>query len=150
MRMNTGAGLKLALAAVGVAGALGLAAAGPITMAPAPQQQALVQLAQAADPGLMRDGGPLYSRQCAVCHGANGQGGDGPKLVGNDGMKNAGGVASQILNGAVEHGMPPFADVLKDNEIAAITTYIMNSWGNNYGSITPAAVGSLRGGAARP
>lgn len=147
MRMNAGAGLKLALAAVGVAGALGLAAAGPVTMAPAPQQQALVQLAQAADQAtLMREGGPLYSRQCAVCHGANGQGGDGPKLAGNEVMKNGGGVASQILAGAVEHGMPPFADVLKDNEVAAITTYTMNSWGNNFGVVTPAAVASLRGG----
>lgn len=147
MRMNAGAGLKLALAAVGVAGALGLMAAGPVTMSPAPQQQALVQVAQAADQAaLVRDGGPLYSRQCATCHGANGQGGDGPKLAGNTDMKLGTAVASQILAGAIEHGMPPFADVLNDQQVAAITTYVMNSWGNSFGVVTPAQVASLRGG----
>lgn len=146
MRMNAGAGLKLALAAVGVAGALGLMAAGPVTMAPAPQP-ALVQVAQAADQAtLMREGAPLYTKECAICHGANGQGGDGPKLAGNTDLKNGGGVASQILQGAVEHGMPPFADVLKDGQIAAITTFVMNSWGNSYGVFTPEQVASMRGG----
>jgi aldose sugar dehydrogenase len=137
----------LALAAVGVSGGLGLMAAGPLTMAPA-AQQTLVQVAQAAEPDqatLMREGTALYARQCAVCHGAAGQGGDGPKLAGNEFVKNAGGVVSQILNGAEEHGMPPFASVLNDREIAAVSTFVRNSFGNSAGIVSVATAASMRG-----
>ena len=147
MRMIGRAGFKLPLAAMGVAGALGLMAAGPVTMAPA-AQQSLVQVAQGADPDqatLMREGQPAYVRQCATCHGAAGQGGDGPKLAGNEFMKNGGGVVSQILNGAEEHGMPPFAAVLNDREIAAVTTYVRNSWGNSFGIMLPSVAATMRG-----
>jgi mono/diheme cytochrome c family protein len=54
-------------------------------------------------------------------------------------------VISQILVGAVEHGMPPFADVLNDREVAAITTFVMNSFGNSFGGATPEMVKSQRG-----
>ena len=45
---------------------------------------AYLQLAQAvADQAtLMREGGPLFAKNCAECHGAQGQGGLGPKLAG--------------------------------------------------------------------
>lgn len=144
--------MKLPLTiAMTLTGALGLMAAGPIGL---PQQQmpavtggGYQQLAQAVDQATMiREGGPLYTRQCAGCHGANGQGGDGPKLAGNDYMKAAGAVISQILAGAVEHGMPPFADVLNDREIAAVTAYSMNSFGNAFGGgATPEMVKAQRG-----
>jgi mono/diheme cytochrome c family protein len=140
--LRTAATLALTLT-----GSLALIAAAPLvveTPAPAP---AFVQLAQAVPQAtLMSEGGPLYTRQCAGCHGANGQGGDGPKLAGNDYVKEPGAVISQILVGAVEHGMPPFADVLNDREIAAITTYVGNSFGNAAPAATPDMVKSQRGG----
>jgi mono/diheme cytochrome c family protein len=116
------------------------AAAGPET-----GPQAFVQLAQAADQAtLMREGGPLYTGNCAVCHGQQGQGDMGPKLIGYEFLKSAPAVVSQIFNGMEEHGMPPFRDVLNDRKIAAIATYIRNAWGNTYGIVTPADVAGLR------
>lgn len=144
--------MKLPLTiALTLTGALGLIAAGPIGLpqqqAPAPTGGGYLQVAQAVtQAALMSEGGPLYSRNCAGCHGANGQGGDGPKLAGNEYMKQAGAVISQILVGMVEHGMPPFADALNDREIAAITAYAMNSFGNSFGgNATPDMVKSQRG-----
>lgn len=105
----------------------------------------VVQLAQAADLAtLKREGGPLYTSNCAVCHGQNGEGNMGPKLVDFDFLKSTPAVISQIFNGMEEHGMPPFRDSLKDRQIAAIATYIRNSWGNNFGIVTPADVTAQR------
>ena len=33
--------------------------------------------------------------------------------------------------------MPPFGQLLNDNDIAALVTYIRNSWGNEAGGVTP-------------
>ena len=55
------------------------------------------------------------------------------------------GVITQILNGYEEHGMPPFRDVLKDREIAAIVNFVRNSFGNDFGAIQPTDVAAFRG-----
>jgi mono/diheme cytochrome c family protein len=105
----------------------------------------LVQLAQAADMAtLTREGAPLYTGNCSVCHGRAGQGDMGPKLVGFELLKNAPALVGQIFNGFEEHGMPPFRDQLNDRQIAAIATYVRNAWGNAYGIVTPAEVTALR------
>lgn len=36
--------------------------------------------------------------------------------------------------------MPPFVHVLKDEDMAAVTTYIRNAWGNQAASVTAADV----------
>lgn len=91
----------------------------------------------------MAEGGPLYGRNCAACHGAEGQGGAGDRLVGSPMVATVGGSVNQILSGSPERGMPPFAR-LNDREIAAIATYMRNSWGNAYGPVTPEVVRQSR------
>jgi mono/diheme cytochrome c family protein len=68
----------------------------------------------------------------------------GPRLVGNDFLTSAGAIIGQIMVGNPEHGMPPFANQLNDREIAAISTYVRNSWGNDYGIVTEQAVAIRR------
>lgn len=93
----------------------------------------------------MTEGAELYADNCVVCHGANGEGGIGFRLDGNPVLQSAGGVAGMIITGYLEHGMPPFGDELTNEEIAAITTFVRNSWSNAYGGPTdPAMVESLR------
>jgi len=103
-----------------------------------------IQIAQAsADPelfaALMDEGAEGFDDNCSICHGDNGEGGGGgPRLAGNDYVSSNTALVSQIIFGYEDHGMPPF-DHLSDREIAAIATFVRNSWGNEYG-ITPLAV----------
>ncbi len=41
--------------------------------------------------------------------------------------------------------MPPVAQDLKDDEIAAVVIYIRQAWGNHAPAVGPAEVGSARG-----
>jgi mono/diheme cytochrome c family protein len=43
-------------------------------------------------------------------------------------------------------GMPPFATLLGDAEIAAVVTYIRSSWGHRASSVDAAEVNRQRGG----
>ena len=73
-------------------------------------------------------------RNCASCHGRNGQGGPGndlipaaPSLVGDkwDHGSTDGQIFSNIKNGvAPDFNMVPFKDKLKDDEIWTIVNYI--------------------------
>jgi len=137
-----------AVAVVAIAGAFGLSAASrAATTAQAVfVPEAFVQVAQAAvtQAQLMAEGGPLFQRNCSPCHGANGQGGEGPKLVGNPFISKSSNIITQIFRGNEEHGMPPFADLLNDREIAGIATFARNSWGNAFGIVTPEEVKGTR------
>ena len=96
-----------------------------------------------AEPDVMAQGAKLYTEQCATCHGEQGQGRAGayPALAGNRGvtLAHAGNVIRTIQNGGYApstqanprpYGMPPFRHTLSDEEIAAVATYIRQSWGN--------------------
>jgi mono/diheme cytochrome c family protein len=48
--------------------------------------------------------------------------------------------------GNPEAGMPAFAAQLTDRQVAAIATFIRNSWGNEHGMVDPAVVTALRAG----
>jgi mono/diheme cytochrome c family protein len=92
------------------------------------------QEAEMAD--LMSAGAKLFSENCAVCHGADGEGtGNAPALDGNGFVESRAGVINQVLWGNSDHGMPPFADVLSDEDIAAVSTYVRNAWSNDYGVV---------------
>jgi mono/diheme cytochrome c family protein len=55
-----------------------------------------------------------------------------------------GGSQSIAISGAkVSYSMPSLA-ALDDEEIAAVATYIRNSWGNRGGPVKPADVAKLR------
>lgn len=89
---------------------------------------------------LVEQGEQLFIDYCAVCHGDNGEGGAGPALLKNAKVESRSALVFQILFGATDHGMPPFASVLTDEEIAAIATYVRNSWDNEYGIVLARSV----------
>jgi mono/diheme cytochrome c family protein len=93
---------------------------------------------------LMADGGEIYEDNCVGCHGSDGGGGAGPPLAGAAILSSGRAIAAQILNGNEEHGMPPFLDVLDNDEIAAVGTYIRNSWGNAFGIMAAETVATQR------
>jgi predicted lipoprotein with Yx(FWY)xxD motif/mono/diheme cytochrome c family protein len=106
-----------------------------------PQQAAPARQAE-VPAELMTAGGTLYSRHCAACHGRQGGGGAGPRLSGNGDLASNTRVVRQILNGGPF--MPPFGNVLSDDEVAAVATFIRNSWGNSFGPINEEEVSAER------
>jgi len=98
------------------------------------------------------DGESLFMSTCAVCHQSDGKGLPGafPPLAGspivND--KDYRLMVGIILKGydarAEYASMPPMADQLSDEEIAAIVNHEKTSWGNNAPTITAEEVKSVR------
>ena len=104
-----------------------------------------------------RTGQQIYSTTCAACHQPNGEGNGEtyPPLAGSEwvtgsdarlariilhGMTGEVEVAGQTYSGM----MPPWKDVLKDDEIAAVMTYIRGAWGNKAAPVTAATVSGVR------
>ena len=95
---------------------------------------------------LIAEGASVYRNRCARCHGSNGQGqwyghDAAPRLDGNFARLSVRGIAVQVIKGGSY--MPPFAS-LTDREIAAVATYIRNSFGNNHGIATEEEVSKYR------
>lgn len=80
------------------------------------------------------------SAGCVGCHGAEGQGGAGPKLAGNEKiLKDPVYVYTIVTKG--KGGMPAFGDKLSEKEIYAVANYVLHSWGNSIPEpLTPATV----------
>jgi mono/diheme cytochrome c family protein len=114
-------------------------------------------------PVLFDKGAELFTQHCATCHGEQGQGMrvEGsvalPALAGNRAITLpnttnlvrillAGGYAPSTAGNPRPFGMPPFVHVLNDDDIAAVTTYIRNAWGNQAASVTAADVVRQRRG----
>ncbi len=96
----------------------------------------------------MKAGEKVFTANCAVCHGAQGQGGIGVPMAGAEFFTNSSHKAEHIK--IVLHGlnaMPSFKSQLSPKEIAAVITYERNAWGNNSGDlIQPADVNKDEGG----
>jgi mono/diheme cytochrome c family protein len=86
---------------------------------------------------LMATGEEIFGTICAACHAANGRGDIGPSLRGNGRLANTELVVRQITFGGDE--MPGFSSSLSPEEIAAVATFVRNSWGNEYGIVEPPA-----------
>jgi cytochrome c oxidase subunit 2 len=90
--------------------------------------------------GLMARGEKVYAANCAACHGAGGKGAgpikalDGSAIVTGDADK----TIAILLNGAANGAMPAWKQ-LSDTEIAAVITYIKNSWSNQTGKLVQPA-----------
>ncbi|MBU9166913.1 MULTISPECIES: c-type cytochrome [Burkholderia] len=106
---------------------------------------------------LLEQGRKLYADNCATCHGASGQGKPPsyPPLAGNHSimMESAVNPIRMVLNGGYPpstfrnprpYGMPPFAQALSNQEVAAVVSYIRSAWGNNGSPISPQQVSDLR------
>jgi mono/diheme cytochrome c family protein len=102
-------------------------------------------------------GKSVYDTRCATCHGTQGRGmpPEYPPLAGNQSIQMESAVNSirMVLNGGIPpgtagnprpYGMPPFAQVLSDAEVAAIVTYIRTSWGNHGAPVSERQANELR------
>lgn len=67
-------------------------------------------------------GRSLYMQNCLPCHGAQGAGGVGPKLAGNQVLTDAPRFWEMVLNG--RGGMPPWGTTLTGQEIADIRSWL--------------------------
>jgi mono/diheme cytochrome c family protein len=106
---------------------------------------------------LMTLGQTVYQARCASCHGSDGRGmpPDYPPLAGNPSiqMESAVNPIRMVLNGGLPpgtagnpepYGMPPFAQTLSDDEIAAVVTYIRAAWGNRGAAVSAGQANELR------
>jgi cytochrome c oxidase subunit 2 len=104
--------------------------------------------AEAVDFAWQELGAETFARACAACHQGEGQGIPGvyPALAGNGYVQgDAVDVVETVANGRA--GMPAFGDDLGDEGLAAVLSYIRNSWGNQAPVVTPSFVEDVRGGA---
>ena len=94
-------------------------------------------------------GAKLYETHCASCHGAQGEGVNGayPALAKNRAVTQPntrnlmqmvlyGGYAPATAGNPRPFGMPPFVLTLKDQETAALLSYIRRNWGNRAEQVT--------------
>jgi mono/diheme cytochrome c family protein len=147
--------LSIAVLALGIAGLPSAEAqkapaktAKPTTKSAAPA---------AAAPAMPVDGAKLFATTCAACHQVSGDGledkypplngsewvtGDEQKLIRivMHGLTGPVDVVGQTFDGA----MPAWGGVLKDPEIAAVTSYVRSAWGNKAAPITAATVTAIR------
>lgn len=92
---------------------------------------------------LMEKGKMIYTTSCQACHQANGAGipGTFPPLIASEWVLESPkrmvaivlhGIQGEITVQGQKYNnlMPPFKDQLKPGDIAAVTTYIRNSFGN--------------------
>ena len=123
----------------------------------APQSEASSSLPQTEGSLLFALGKTVYDGKCASCHDAQGTGAppNYPPLAGNQSIQMASSVnpIRMVLNGGYPpgtagnpkpYGMPPFAQSLSDNEIAAVVTYIRSAWGNRGTPVSAAQANALR------
>lgn len=121
--------------------------------------------APAANPAVSRDerkllfslGSKIYDAQCASCHGRNGEGKlpDFPPLANNQSIEMIsavnpirmvlnGGYAPGTFRNSMPYGMPPFAQSLTDEEVAAVVTFIRTAWGNRGAPVSAKQANALR------
>jgi mono/diheme cytochrome c family protein len=91
---------------------------------------------------LMAEGAEIYAVECTTCHAPDGGSDQGPALAGNTSIGSTEFVATRLLNGVKD--MPAFAPTLSDRQIAAVATFIRNSWENDHGVVLEAEVKTLR------
>jgi len=110
-----------------------------------------------ASASVLDRGGKLYADHCASCHGDQGQGVRGayPALAGNRAvtLPATENLVQVVLHGGFPpatrgnprpYGMPPFATVLSDADVAAVITYLRASWKNKAAPVSELTVGQQR------
>jgi mono/diheme cytochrome c family protein len=106
---------------------------------------------------VLDSGRRIYSTHCAECHRDDGQGMPPayPPLAGNASIQMDvsvnpirmvlnGGYPPQTAGNPRPYGMPPFAQVLSDEDVAAVVTYIRVTWGNHGSWVTPREANTMR------
>jgi cytochrome c oxidase subunit 2 len=117
--------------------------------------QKKLMAAAADDPGktwelkdLVARGERVYAANCVACHQASGQGLAAMKAPALANSKFVAGPEQPVID-TVVHGRPgtamqPFGKQLSDTEIAAVVSYVRNSWGNKASDVQPAEVKGRR------
>lgn len=131
----------------------------PIRELQAPRRASTTASVTAATVAGQTTGAGLYAQHCAACHGkqGEGQGAAAPALAGNRAilMESTinpirvvlyGGYAPSTAGNPRPYGMPPFAQSLNDDEIAAILSYTRGAWGNTARPVTAIEVNRGRSG----
>ncbi len=92
---------------------------------------------------LMARGEKVYQANCQVCHQASGQGVQGafPALAASKVVASKDDQIALLLSG--KNAMPSWK-ALSDVELAAVSTYTKNSWGNSAGDVQPAEIKAAR------
>jgi mono/diheme cytochrome c family protein len=116
--------------------AAGLAAAAPSAMAQSPD----VRFGNPAR-FVPTTGEGLYADLCQGCHMPGGVGAVGagayPALAGNPRLAAAGYPLALVITG--RSGMPPFGDLLSDQQAAAVVNYVRTHFGNHFADEVTAA-----------
>jgi mono/diheme cytochrome c family protein len=112
----------------------------------------------APDQTVMSKGAQIYADECAGCHKSNGEGAAGlfPALNGSATVQQPDptSLLRVVLRGArsvattpapTASAMPPFAWVLNDDQVAAVLSYIRNSWGNAAPAVSASDASRARG-----
>jgi mono/diheme cytochrome c family protein len=123
-----------------------------------PPEPAQIRVTAKQGEELTRKGAKLYEKHCADCHQRRGEGVPRiyPPLVNNQAILMRypinsirivvnGGFAPGTTGNPRPYGMPPFAQDLSDEEIAAVVSYIRQSWGNHAPAVSPTEVANARG-----
>ena len=113
--------------------------------------------ASSAPATALATGRSVYENRCVACHRSDGKGMPPayPPLAGNPSIEMESSVnpLRMVLNGGYPpqtsenprpYGMPPFAQVLSDEEVAAVVTYIRVSWGNHGSAVTRREANAMR------
>lgn len=105
-----------------------------------------------------REGAGIFAVSCAPCHQADGNGTPNlfPPLAGSEWVLAEGPnrIARFVLNGVggpikvkgmdFNNQMNGFKDQLDDRQIAAVLTYVRNSWGNKASMVKPEEIAAIR------
>lgn len=125
----------------------------PVWHDPSAEQHAVSSAAEPESPGKV-----VYSRICAACHMANGKGAlnaNIPPLSGSHFLSGDPGIPIRIvlhgMSGPLVRGgteingmMTPWKDVLSDQDIADVLTYVRSSFGNDGSPIDASEVAAIR------
>ncbi len=126
------------------------------SMAPVAEAAAAAQAGNLSLDDQIKAGGALFAGTCSTCHQPEGQGMPGvfPPLANSDYIaadpKRVPAVILHGLAGPVtvngtdyNSNMPPMSQ-LTDDEVANISTFVLNSWGNPGGHVTKAEAAAIR------
>lgn len=143
-------------AAILLAGALALPGPGPAGAQTRPKPKARPAAAGAPAPALLAQGKQVYTQYCLSCHQADGGGvqninpplikttyvlGDKARLTN---ILVHGFAEKVAINGETYNNVMPAHDFLTDAQMAAVLTYVRNSFGNKASAISVAEVKTIR------
>jgi mono/diheme cytochrome c family protein len=110
---------------------------------------AAVAAQAAVDAALLARGEAVFAENCVFCHQEQGQGQppNFPALAQNAKLADSALVIENVTHG--KGNMPAFPDLTAE-DVAAVATYVRNSWGNAHGGVTVEEVTTAMASLAAP